>query len=308
MIEADYIEQTARRHDARSRTIDLLVRTEDGAQLRLPDARPAGRLRSRAAGRGPRHASGCTVTRGIAQRRWSASRSRASCSRRCSAASCPTTGRRARSPSSGIAAALVAGAAGGLAGALAGPARCRDPRRRWLGALLLVALQPQLDLVTALSVLAVLARRAARRAAERRPRRRACPSAPVSPRPPPTRMTSWKRSKSASSVSRPCLPYSCATARTRWRIEIGPSSSAAWKAAASEQLRIAPPESLNFSRQEVEVDVVGARRLARAARLSQMRWRSSGSGNGKSITKSSRRTNASSMLRRKFVARITAPG
>ena len=36
----------------------------------------------------------------------------------------------------------------------------------------------------------------------------------------PGRISSWKCSKSASSVSRPCLPYSCATARTRWRIAI----------------------------------------------------------------------------------------
>jgi hypothetical protein len=56
----------------------------------------------------------------------------------------------------GIAAAVVAGAAGGLAGVWQGPpgAAILGPLA---GAALLVALQPQADLVTALSVLAVLA-------------------------------------------------------------------------------------------------------------------------------------------------------
>src|SRR4051794_17504866 len=48
---------------------------------------------------------------------------------------------------------------------------------------------------------------------------------------------------SAPSVSRPFLRYSASTAATRWRISIRPPSSAALKAAATEQLRIAPPES-----------------------------------------------------------------
>lgn len=56
----------------------------------------------------------------------------------------------------GIAAALVAGVAGGLAGIWQGPpgAAILGPLS---GAALLIALQPQLDLVTVLSVLAVLA-------------------------------------------------------------------------------------------------------------------------------------------------------
>jgi hypothetical protein len=60
----------------------------------------------------------------------------------------------------GIAAAVVAGAAGGFAGAWQGPrgAAILGPL---LGALLLIALQPQADLVTLLSLLAVLAGAAA---------------------------------------------------------------------------------------------------------------------------------------------------
>jgi hypothetical protein len=56
----------------------------------------------------------------------------------------------------GIAAAVVAGAAGGLAGSWQGPpgAAILGPL---LGAVLLIALQPQADLVTLLSLLAVLA-------------------------------------------------------------------------------------------------------------------------------------------------------
>jgi hypothetical protein len=60
----------------------------------------------------------------------------------------------------GIAAAVLAGAAGGLAGAWQGPpgAAILGPL---LGAVLLIALQPQADLVTLLSLLAVLAGAAA---------------------------------------------------------------------------------------------------------------------------------------------------
>jgi hypothetical protein len=60
----------------------------------------------------------------------------------------------------GIAAAVAAGAAGGLAGAWQGPrgAAILGPL---LGAVLLIALQPQADLVTLLSLLAVLAGAAA---------------------------------------------------------------------------------------------------------------------------------------------------
>jgi hypothetical protein len=60
----------------------------------------------------------------------------------------------------GVAAAVVAGAAGGLAGAWQGPPgpAILGPL---LGAVLLVALQPQADLVTLLSLLAVLAGAAA---------------------------------------------------------------------------------------------------------------------------------------------------
>jgi hypothetical protein len=56
----------------------------------------------------------------------------------------------------GIAAAVAAGAAGGLAGAWQGPpgAAILGPL---LGAVLLIALQPQADLVTLLTLLAVLA-------------------------------------------------------------------------------------------------------------------------------------------------------
>jgi hypothetical protein len=56
----------------------------------------------------------------------------------------------------GVAAAVAAGAAGGLAGAWQGPpgAAILGPP---LGAVLLIALQPQADLVTLLSLLAVLA-------------------------------------------------------------------------------------------------------------------------------------------------------
>jgi hypothetical protein len=65
----------------------------------------------------------------------------------------------------GIAAAVVAGAAGGLAGvwqgppgaAILGPLAGAAILGPLAGAALLVALQPQADLVTALSVLAVLA-------------------------------------------------------------------------------------------------------------------------------------------------------
>jgi hypothetical protein len=56
----------------------------------------------------------------------------------------------------GIGAAVVAGAAGGLAGARAG-APGGGILGALLGAALLVSLQPQADLVTGLSVLAVLA-------------------------------------------------------------------------------------------------------------------------------------------------------
>jgi hypothetical protein len=77
-------------------------------------------------------------------------------------------------------------------------------------------------------------------------------------------------------------------------------------AAASEQLRIAPPESLNWVGEEVEVDVVVERRLL-GQQQAPDQLAVLGLGNGKSITKSSRRTNASSMFWRKFVARMTAP-
>ena len=65
---------------------------------------------------------------------------------------------------------------------------------------------------------------------------------------------------------------------------------------------------LELRGEEVEVDVLGDRRGVGDARGRQIRRRSSASGNGKSTTKSSRRMNASSMLRLKFVARMTAPG
>ena len=85
-----------------------------------------------------------------------------------------------------------------------------------------------------------------------------------------------------------------------------PSSSAAWNAADSEQLRMPPPESLNWvARKSMSrSSAIGA---SSGSSSRQIRLRSSASGNGKSITKSRRRTNASSMLRRKLVARMTAP-
>ena len=54
VIEADYVEKTAG-GTTPVRTIDLLVRTKDGAQLDFLHARPVGRLRPRAVERGPRH-------------------------------------------------------------------------------------------------------------------------------------------------------------------------------------------------------------------------------------------------------------
>ena len=90
-------------------------------------------------------------------------------------------------------------------------------------------------------------------------------------------------------------------------MSIGPLPRRARNAAASVQLRIPPPDSLKRVREHVEVDVVGrAAPRAGAARARAARGRAR-SGNGKSITKSSRRRNASSMLRRKFVARMTTP-
>ena len=56
----------------------------------------------------------------------------------------------------GLFAALVAGAAGGVAGAWQGPP-FTGIAGAGLGAVLLIAAQPQADLITALSVLAVLA-------------------------------------------------------------------------------------------------------------------------------------------------------
>ena len=112
----------------------------------------------------------------------------------------------------GLAALVVDGAVGGAVGAWqSSRAGLRGP-----AALLGAVLGP---LIATLAIIASRARRVAvddlrRGDRDRRGRRRGPRHAPFA-RPPPTRITSWKRSKSASSVSRPCLPYSCATARTR---------------------------------------------------------------------------------------------
>ena len=110
------------------------------------------------------------------------------------------------------------------------------------------------------------------------------------------RISSWKCSKSVSSVSRPCLPYSCATARTRWRIVIARALVGGLEGGGERAVADRAAGELELRRRGSSRSTSSASGASSGSSSRQIRLRSSGSGNGKSITKSSRRTNASSML------------
>ena len=139
------------------------------------------------------------------------------------------------------------------------------------------------------------------------PRRASAPIGTTSMEPVSAATRSKYSPNSASTVSRPSLRYSRSVARTRSGMPTGRSVGGGEVGGRDADVADVAARDPEPAGEEVEVEVAGLTGSSGGRLRSQSRRRCSSSGIGKSTIASSRRTNASSTLARRFVVRIARP-